>query len=80
MRPPKEFNIHGELTIHIDFNIEAETEEEARRKAKEQLEDFYHLNCIGFTYHNQEYGVEHKWDVYDEDPEWDDLDEENEEE
>ncbi|MBO6184222.1 MAG: hypothetical protein J6O88_05930 [Chryseobacterium sp.] len=42
-----EFNIHGKISFRVDFDIEAETEEEALKKAKEQLQDYYHLNVTG---------------------------------
>jgi predicted Ser/Thr protein kinase len=73
---PKEFNITGKLSIYVDFNIEADTEAEARRKAKTKLEDTYRLDNKGVL-HNSEHGVEHKWDVYDDDPEYEDNEEEN---
>lgn len=42
-----EYNIYGNISFRVDFDIEAATEEEALKKAKEQLEDYYHLNVLG---------------------------------
>lgn len=47
-----EFNIHGNITFSVDFDIEAGSEEEALEKAKEQLIDYYHLNVNGAKHRN----------------------------
>lgn len=48
-----EFNIQGEIKFRVDFDIEANSEEEALELAKEQLKDYYHLNVIN-AYHNMD--------------------------
>ncbi len=42
-----EYNIQGKVSFEVDFDIEASTEEEALELAKEQLNDYYHLNVNG---------------------------------
>lgn len=42
-----EYNINGTISFDISIDIEASSEEEALKKAKEQLKDYYHLDVIG---------------------------------
>lgn len=39
-----EFSIVGTISFDVDFDIEASSEEEAIKIAKEQLMDYYRLN------------------------------------
>lgn len=43
----KKYNIWGEFTVDVDFNIEAENEKDAEKKAKEMIKDRYNLDSIG---------------------------------
>lgn len=51
-----DFNIFGEIRIKIDFDVKAESSEEAIKQATETLKDYYHLRVQG-AYHNPEDGV-----------------------
>lgn len=42
-----EFNIYGKITFDVDFDIQAENEQEAIKKAIEQLKDYYRLDVKG---------------------------------
>jgi predicted small metal-binding protein len=42
-----EFNIYGKITFDVDFDIQAENEEEAIKKAVDQLKDYYRLDVKG---------------------------------
>ena len=43
----KEYSVNGTITFEVDLDIKANSEEEAIELAKEQLLDFYSLNCHG---------------------------------
>jgi hypothetical protein len=42
-----EFNIYGKITFDVDFDIKAENQEEAIKKAVDQLKDYYRLDVKG---------------------------------
>lgn len=48
----KTFNIWGSIKIDIDFDVEAETEDQATKKAIEEIKDFYHLDSTGSVPHS----------------------------
>lgn len=48
-----EFNIQGKVILNIDWDIEANSEEDAIAKIKEKIIDMYNLNLVN-TYHNKE--------------------------
>ncbi len=41
-----EFSIQGKISFEVEFDIEANSEEEAIKLAIEELKDYYHLNVI----------------------------------
>lgn len=41
-----EYNIQGEVKFNVDFDVEANSEEEALELAKEALRDFYSLDIV----------------------------------
>ena len=45
-----EYNVYGTVTLDINIDIEATSEEEAVEKIKKELIDYYHLNSIGEPY------------------------------
>jgi len=46
-----EYNIQGKVSFNIDYDIEADSEEEALKAFEYQLKDYYHLNVIN-AYHD----------------------------
>lgn len=48
----KTFNIWGSIKVDIDFDVEAKTEEQATKKAIEQIKDFYNLDSVGSVCHS----------------------------
>ena len=42
-----EFNIYGKITFDVDFDIQAENVEDSKKKAVDQLKDFYRLDVKG---------------------------------
>jgi hypothetical protein len=42
-----EYNIQGKVSFNVDFDIEANSEEEAIELAKERIIDNYYLNSHG---------------------------------
>ncbi len=44
----KEFQVYGTITIQVELDIEANSEEEAIEKAKEQFKDDYNLEVNGY--------------------------------
>ena len=53
----KQFNIQGNITFEVDFDVEAINLEDAKEKAKEMIEDYYHLNALG-SYHTREQEID----------------------
>lgn len=45
-----EFNISGQISFSVNFDIEASSEEDAKKQALELIIDFYHLHS-GAPYH-----------------------------
>lgn len=43
----KTYNIWGKFTVDVDFNIEAENEMDAEKKARQMIKDRYNLDAIG---------------------------------
>jgi hypothetical protein len=43
-----EYNIYGQISFYVDFYIEANSPEDAEKRAIEKIKDFYHL----YTYSN----------------------------
>lgn len=74
----KEFSVLGKISFDVNFDIEAETEEEAMKKAKEYLKDMYHLDTIG-AYHDPK-DVEIDIDCIEYEEEIDSIDDEDEDE
>lgn len=58
----KQFNIWGNIKLDVDFIIEATSEEEALKKAKEELNDTYSLDYFG-AYHNPKTGVDFRLNI-----------------
>jgi hypothetical protein len=52
-----EFQVYGKITINVELDIEAATEEEAVQKATESLKNDYNLDVIGYN-HNPDTDVE----------------------
>jgi len=46
----KEFQVYGKITIDVELDIEANSEEEALQKAAESLKDDYNLNIVGYNH------------------------------
>ena len=44
----KEYRVYGTITIQVELDINANSEEEAIKQAKEILKDDYNLNVIGY--------------------------------
>jgi hypothetical protein len=44
----KEFQVYGTITIQVELDINANSEEDAIEQAKEILKDDYNLNVIGY--------------------------------
>jgi len=42
-----EYNIYGTIEFRVDFDIQADTEEQALELAKKQILGYYHLNVTG---------------------------------
>ena len=51
-----EYFVTGQVTIDIDMDIEANSMEEAERKAKKIVEDYYMLNISNA--HHDDYNVD----------------------
>jgi hypothetical protein len=43
----KKFNVWGKFIVDVDFNIDAKSEKDAEKKAKEMIKNEYHLDAIG---------------------------------
>jgi hypothetical protein len=41
-----EFYIYGNVNFNVEFDVEAENEEQALEIAKDRLMDYYHLNVV----------------------------------
>jgi hypothetical protein len=50
MKDNMEFQVYGKITVNVELDIEAATEEEAIQKATESLKDDYNLNIIGYNH------------------------------
>lgn len=48
-----EYNIQGKISFKVDFDIEANTYEEALSKAKDYINDRYNLD-ISCSYHDED--------------------------
>lgn len=46
----KKFNVFGTVSFDIDMDLEAVNQIEANKKAKEMIDDMYHLGSYG-AYH-----------------------------
>lgn len=44
----KEFNVYGTITIQVELDVVANSEEEAIELVKEQFKDDYNLNVHGY--------------------------------
>jgi hypothetical protein len=53
----KEFQVYGTITIQVELDVVANSEEEAIELVKEQFKDDYNLDVHGYA-HNPEDGVE----------------------
>lgn len=53
------YNIWGKVTFDVDFEIEAKNETEARKIAKERINDMYHLDSVGALHSPK--SVTHGW-------------------
>lgn len=49
----KEFQVYGTITIQVELDITAESEEDAVAQAIEAMKDDYNLDVIGYS-HNPE--------------------------
>ncbi len=49
----KEFQVYGTITIQVQFDITADSEEDAVAQAIEAMKDDYNLDVIGYS-HNPE--------------------------
>lgn len=49
----KKFIVDGKVEFYVDMEIEAENETEAKKIAKDWIDDMYHMNTTG-AYHNKE--------------------------
>lgn len=58
------YSVCGKISFNVDFEIEADSEEEAVQKAKEMIEDYYHFNSIGSPYQDES-EVKFNLDVYE---------------
>lgn len=56
----KEYNVEGTIKFDISIDVMAESEEEAMKLAKEELEDYYHLDVEGANHDPNRV----KWELY----------------
>jgi len=54
----KEFQVYGTITIQVELDIEANSEEEAIEKAKEQFTDDYNIDVHGYSHNPEEVEIE----------------------
>lgn len=54
----KEFNVDATITFEVNMDIEAETEEEANKLAKLQINDYHRLGKMkGSSHYNVKYEI-----------------------
>ena len=46
----KEYQVYGEITIQVELDINASSEENAIAQAKEIFQDQYNLDVIGYSH------------------------------
>lgn len=63
----KEFQVYGTITIQVELDINAESEDEAIKKAYEQFKDDYNLDVIGYSHNPDEVEIELFVNEYDTD-------------
>ena len=54
----KEFQVYGTITIQVELDITASSEEDAIEQAKEILKDDYNLNVIGYHHVPEDVEIE----------------------
>ena len=60
-----EFCIYGNINFNVEFDIEAENEEQALKAAKEKLMDYYHLNVVNAVHNTKSVQVNINADKYE---------------
>lgn len=61
-----EYNIYGTIEFTVDFDIEAESEEQALELAKKQLIDYYRLNVTGARHEKESVKIDIDASEYEE--------------
>lgn len=60
----KNFNVSALITLYVEKDVEAETEEQAERIAREHFNDMYRLDVIG-AYHDKDKDVKCTFNTYE---------------
>jgi hypothetical protein len=62
----KEFQVYGTITIQVEFDITAESEEDAVAQAIEAMKDDYNLDVIGYSHNPEDVEIDLTAIEYDE--------------
>jgi hypothetical protein len=54
----KEFQVYGTITIQVELDIDASSEEEAIEKAKDQFTRDYNIDVRGYSHNPEEVEIE----------------------
>jgi hypothetical protein len=60
-----EFYIYGNISFNVEFNVEAENEEQALKIAKDELIDYYHLDVVNAVHSTESVQVNVNADKYE---------------
>jgi hypothetical protein len=63
----KEFQVYGTITIQVELDITAESEEDAVAQAIEAMKDDYNLDVIGYSHNPEDVEIDLTAIEYDED-------------
>lgn len=62
----KEFQVYGTITIQVELDITAESEEDAVAQATEAMKDDYNLDVIGYSHNLEDVEIDLTAIEYDE--------------
>jgi hypothetical protein len=63
----KEFQVYGTITIQVEFDITADSEEDAVAQAIEAMKDDYNLDVIGYSHNPEDVEIDLTAIEYEED-------------
>jgi hypothetical protein len=63
----KEFQVYGTITIQVEFDITASSEDDAVAQAIEAMKDDYNLDVIGYSHNPEDVDIDLTAIEYEED-------------